>query len=32
MIELFKEPNINWMAKAKYFYALSGVLLVAGPA
>ena len=30
MIELFKEPNINWMAKAKYFYALSGVLLVAG--
>ncbi len=30
MIELFKQPNINWMSKAKYFYALSGVLLVAG--
>ena len=30
MIELFKEPNINWMGKAKYFYALSGILLVAG--
>src|SRR5450755_4025134 len=30
MIELFKEPNIHWMSKAKYFYALSGVLLVAG--
>jgi preprotein translocase subunit SecF len=30
MIELFKEPNINWMGKAKYFYALSGILLIAG--
>jgi preprotein translocase subunit SecF len=30
MIELFKQPNINWMGKAKYFYALSGMLLLAG--
>jgi len=30
MIEFFKEPNIDWMGKAKYFYALSGILLVAG--
>jgi preprotein translocase subunit SecF len=30
MIELFKEPNLNWMGKAKYFYALSGILLIAG--
>jgi len=30
MIEFFKEPNINWMGKAKYFYALSVVLLLAG--
>jgi preprotein translocase subunit SecF len=30
MIELFKEPNIDWMGKAKYFYALSGILLVLG--
>jgi preprotein translocase subunit SecF len=30
MIELFKEPNIDWMGKAKYFYALSGLLLIAG--
>jgi preprotein translocase subunit SecF len=30
MIELFKEPNIDWMGKAKYFYALSGILLIAG--
>ena len=30
MIELFKQPNINWMGKAKYFYALSGILLLAG--
>ena len=22
MIEFFKEPNIDWMGKAKYFYAL----------
>jgi preprotein translocase subunit SecF len=30
MIEFFKEPNINWMGKAKYFYSLSGILLIAG--
>jgi preprotein translocase subunit SecF len=30
MIELFKQPNINWMGKAKYFYALSGIFLLAG--
>src|SRR5215472_13916080 len=30
MIELFKQPNINWMGKAKYFFALSGLLLVIG--
>ena len=30
MIELFKQPNVNWMGKAKYFYALSGILLLAG--
>ena len=30
MIEFFKEPNIDWMGKAKYFYALSGILLFAG--
>jgi preprotein translocase subunit SecF len=30
MIEFFKEPNINWMGKAKYFFALSGILLLAG--
>jgi len=30
MIELFKQPNIDWMGKAKYFFALSGLLLVAG--
>ena len=30
MIEFFKEPNIDWMGKAKYFYALSGILLLAG--
>src|SRR5258708_26610281 len=30
MIEFFKEPNIDWMGKAKYFYALSGMLLLAG--
>src|SRR5204862_283293 len=29
-IELFKQPNIDWMGKAKYFYALSGILLLAG--
>jgi len=30
MIELFKEPNIDWMGKAKYFFALSGLLLILG--
>jgi preprotein translocase subunit SecF len=30
MIEFFKEPNIDWMGKAKYFYALSGLLLLIG--
>jgi preprotein translocase subunit SecF len=30
MIELFKEPDIHWMGKAKYFYTLSGLLLLAG--
>jgi preprotein translocase subunit SecF len=30
MIELFKEPNIDWMGKAKYFYVLSAILLIAG--
>ncbi len=30
MIELFKEPHIDWMGKAKYFFLLSGLLLVLG--
>jgi preprotein translocase subunit SecF len=30
MIELFKQPNIDWMGKAKYFYSLSGLLLLVG--
>jgi preprotein translocase subunit SecF len=30
MIEFFKEPKIDWMGKAKYFYALSAILLLAG--
>ncbi len=30
MIELFKQPSYDWMGKAKYFYALSGFLLLAG--
>jgi preprotein translocase subunit SecF len=30
MIEIFKQPNIDWMGKAKYFFALSGTLLVIG--
>src|SRR5271169_1648 len=30
MIELFKQPNIDWMGKAKYFFALSGLLLIIG--
>ena len=30
MIELFKQPNLDWMGKAKYFFALSGTLLAIG--
>jgi preprotein translocase subunit SecF len=30
MIELFKQPNIDWMGKAKYFFALSLLLLIIG--
>src|SRR5258705_13953594 len=30
MIEFFKEPNIDWMGKPKYFYAVSALLLLAG--
>ena len=30
MIEFFKEPSIDWMGKAKYFFALSAILLLAG--
>jgi preprotein translocase subunit SecF len=30
MIEFFKEPSIDWMGKAKYFFALSGLLLLVG--
>ena len=30
MIEFFKEPSIDWMGKAKYFYALSAILLLVG--
>src|SRR5260370_891363 len=30
MIELFKQPNLNWMGRAKDFFALSGILLLAG--
>ncbi len=29
-MELFKQPNIDWMGKAKYFFALSGFLLLLG--
>jgi preprotein translocase subunit SecF len=29
-MEFFKQTNINWMGKAKYFFALSGALLVIG--
>ena len=29
-MELFKQPNIDWMGKAKFFYGLSGILLLAG--
>src|SRR3974390_1028265 len=30
MIEFFKEPSLDWVGKAKYFFALSGLLLVIG--
>jgi preprotein translocase subunit SecF len=30
IMEFFKQTNINWMGKAKYFFALSGTLLVIG--
>ena len=30
MIELFQQPNLDWMGKAKYFFTLSGTLLVIG--
>ncbi|HKD49242.1 MAG TPA: protein translocase subunit SecF [Candidatus Acidoferrum sp.] len=30
MIELFQQPNLDWMGKAKYFFALSAILLLAG--
>jgi preprotein translocase subunit SecF len=30
MIELFKQPNLDWMGKAKYFFTLSGLLLLIG--
>jgi len=29
-MEFFKQTNIHWMAKAKYFFALSGTLLAIG--
>ncbi len=29
-MEFFKQPNLNWMGKAKYFFALSGMLLLLG--
>jgi preprotein translocase subunit SecF len=29
-MEFFKQVDIDWMGKAKYFFALSGLLLVAG--
>lgn len=29
-MEFFKQPNIDWMGKAKYFFALSGFLLLLG--
>ena len=31
-MEFFKQADIDWMGKAKYFYALSGLLLVMGMA
>jgi preprotein translocase subunit SecF len=30
MIELFKQPNLDWMGKAKFFFTLSGLLLLIG--
>jgi preprotein translocase subunit SecF len=30
MMEIFKQPNIDWMGRAKYFFALSTLLLVVG--
>src|SRR2546425_10118077 len=29
-MEFFRQPNLNWMGKAKYFFALSGFLLLLG--
>jgi preprotein translocase subunit SecF len=29
-MEFFHQPNLHWMSKAKYFFALSGVLLLLG--
>lgn len=29
-MEFFHQPNLNWMGKAKYFFALSGILLAIG--
>ncbi len=31
-MEFFKQVDIDWMGKAKYFFALSGLLLVVGMA
>ena len=31
-MEFFRQPNLNWMGKAKFFYALSGTLLLMGAA
>ena len=31
-MEFFKQADIDWMGKAKYFYALSGLLLIMGMA
>src|SRR5260370_20628856 len=30
MMEFLKDTNVDWMGKAKYFYDLSGFLLLAG--
>jgi preprotein translocase subunit SecF len=30
MIELFKQPNIDWMGRAKFFFGLSLLLLIIG--